>query len=131
MLRAAAASAALLAGTAFPLAARAATTTTAPPAHYRFETRLAGRFSAGAYGGTLTLTIYPNGILQGLYRPDDGSYRTVTGGLDGQNIWLDIGAMGRLHLTGTFANGVLDMVAAIPGAETYTFTSVGAAKRTD
>jgi hypothetical protein len=42
----------------------------------------------------------------------------------GTNISLDIGMMGRLHLSGTFKDGVLETTAAIPGPDTYTFESV-------
>jgi hypothetical protein len=78
---------------------------------------------AGEYDGRLALTIYPNGIVQGNYFPSDGGVRNVTGGLTGTSIWLDIGWLGQLHLTGTFKNGVLETVAAIPGPDTYTFES--------
>lgn len=122
-IRAAAAAAGLLAALALPVASRAATTSSAPPQSYTLHTQLSDRFHAGAFVGTLVMTIYPSGIVQGTYRPDDGGYRTVTGGVSGDQIWLDIGMERPLHVTGTFKNGVLQTVAQIPGLNTYTFES--------
>jgi hypothetical protein len=125
-IRSAAAAAGLLAALALPLASQAATTTSAQPQHYDMQTRMAERFHPGEYDGRLALTIYPNGIVQGTYLPSDGGVRNVTGGVTGTNIWLEIGSVGgsdQLRLTGTFKNGVLETVAAIPGPDTYTFES--------
>jgi hypothetical protein len=124
-IRTAAATAAVVAALALPLASQAATTTTgAEPQHYSFQTELTDRYHAGAFDGTLALTIYPSGIVQGSYRPSDGGATNVTGGLTGKDIWLDIGWHGRLHLSGTFENGVLKTIAAIPGPDVYEFDSV-------
>jgi hypothetical protein len=123
-IRSAAAVAGLLAALALPVASQAATTTSAPPQHYDLQTRIIDQHHAGEYDGRLALTIYPNGIVQGTYLPSDGGVRNVTGGLTGTNIWLDIGSMGQLHVSGTFKNGVLETIAAIPGPNTYTFESV-------
>ena len=124
MIRSAAAAAGVIAALALPLASQAATTTTAAPQHYQFQTRMSDRLHAGEYDGQLALTVYPSGIVQGTYRPAEGDIRAVTGGVDGKNIWLDIGMDRPLHLTGTFTNGVLLTVAQIPGPDTYTFESV-------
>jgi hypothetical protein len=117
----------LLALAALPLAAPAATEApgaNTAPAQYTLPTRLVDRYGVGEYDGTLSLTVYPSGIVQGYYRPDDGGYRTVTGGVDGKTIWLDIGSGFRpLHVSGTFQNGKLRTVAALPGADIYTFES--------
>ena len=128
-IRTAAAAAGVIAALALPLSSQAATTVSAPPQHYQFQTRMSDRLHAGEYDGQLTLTVYPNGIVQGSYRPSEGGIRTVTGGLDGKNIWLDIGMDRPLHLTGTFTNGVLVTVAQIPGPDTYTFESVDSANQ--
>jgi hypothetical protein len=122
-IRSAAAAAGLLAALAFPAASQAATTTGSQPQHYDLQTRITDQHHAGEYDGRLALTIYPNGIVQGTYFPSDGGVRNVTGGLTGTNIWLDIGSLGQLHLSGTFKNGVLETIAAIPGPDTYTFES--------
>lgn len=121
LFRIAAATAGVFAACVFPLAASAATTTGGAPLHYQLQSHLFDRYHAGEYQGLLSLTIYPSGIVQGLYRPSDGGFRTVTGGIDGKNIWLDIGMTRPLHLNGTFNDGKLDMVAAIPSPNTYTF----------
>lgn len=121
LLRIAAATAGVCAAGAFPLAAFAATTTDVAPLHYQMQSHLVERYGAGEYQGRLSLTVYPSGIVQGLYRPDDGGFRTVTGGIDGTKIWLDIGLTRPLHLTGTFSDGKLDMIASIPSPDTYTF----------
>jgi hypothetical protein len=123
-IRSAAAAAGLLAALALPVAAPAATTTTAEPQHYTFQTRLAQRYGAGEYDGVLTITISPNGIVQGFYRPLDGGISSVSGGVEGKQIWLDIGQRRPLHVTGTLENGVLKTVAAIPGPDIYEFDSV-------
>jgi hypothetical protein len=122
------ATAALLAALALPLASQAATTTSAPAQHYQLQTRLSDALHAGEYDGQLALTVYPSGIVQGTYRPSDGGFRTVTGGLDGKNIWLEIGMQHPLRLTGTFTNGVLATTAQIPGPDTYTLDSVDSVK---
>jgi hypothetical protein len=113
--------AALGAALALPLAAQAATTTNAGPQSCTLESHLAEQYHAGEYDGTLNLTVYPNGIVQGSYRPSDGGVRTVTGGISGSQIWLEIGMEHPLRLTGTFKGGVLQTVANIPGPDIYTF----------
>ena len=123
-IRAAAASA-ILASAALPAAASAASVTNAPPQHYAFQTQLTDRFHPGAYTGTLTLTVYPDGIVNGVYRADDGAVREVVGGIDGTSIWLDVDAsVRRLHLIGTLQNGVLRTYANTPGTD-WEFDSVG------
>lgn len=56
----------------------------------------------GAYEGTLQLTLDRNGLINGYYRPDGGSFEAVTGGVQGNNVWLDIGMLDRIHITGKF-----------------------------
>jgi hypothetical protein len=61
---------------------------------------------AGALEGALVLRISPDGIVEGTYRPvDSGSLRNVTGGLTGNQIWLDIGDSRVIHIEGTYENG--------------------------
>ena len=64
-----------------------------------------GRLGAGAYEGTLDLTIDSRGLVNGYYRPDGGTFIQVTGGVDGTSVWLDFGFMGHVHVTGTFEQG--------------------------
>ena len=128
-IRNAAATASLLAALALPLSAQAATTTAAQPQHYAFQTRTFDQYHAGEYDGSLSLTVYPSGIVQGLYRDaDGGGFKQVTGGLSpGNRIWLDIGnGADPLHVTGTFENGRLETVASIPGPDRFTFESIPA-----
>ncbi|HEX3464124.1 MAG TPA: hypothetical protein VHS78_08775 [Candidatus Elarobacter sp.] len=123
-IRSAAAAAAMLAALAVPAGAFAATTTSAQTQSYTFPTTLTDRYHAGEYDGLLRLHISPGGIVQGTYQPSDGGIRSVTGGLDGKNIWLDIGGgIHALHVTGTFQNGVLRTTAALPGPDLYEFDS--------
>lgn len=86
---------------------------TPPPDHqvtYTYKTFLApDRIGGGLLGnlnedfGTLTLTFYPNKIIQGTYRPDYGSFTSVTGGmLDAGHFWLDFGISGRIHVGAHF-----------------------------
>jgi hypothetical protein len=125
-LTAAVPTAAIIVALALPLPTVAATTAAAPSHRYQLETRMVSQYEAGEYDGTLALTVYPNGIVQGNYRPQDGNIRTVTGGLDGRNIWFDIGPSGRFRIIGTFENGVLKGVVQRPGPDTVTFDGVPA-----
>jgi hypothetical protein len=82
----------------------------APVENQKFNTTMAAsdRVSAGAYEGTLYLNISKDGIVQGTYREADASgLRDVTGGLDGDKIWLQIGNRGGMHITGTYIDGVI------------------------
>ncbi len=96
-----------IAGSSLP--ALAVTGTQALPQttqHVTLATSLEPQYGVGRYDGTLVLTISPDGIVNGTYRPwGEGNFRTVTGGTDGSRIWLDIGYLGRLHIEGTYANG--------------------------
>ena len=123
MIKTATTATALLAALALPIASQAASTTSAGPQHYVFETRETQSFHAGEYDGTLRLTIYPNGIASGSFQnADSGAPRTVSGGVSGTQIWLDIGgAMHSVHLTGTFKDGVIDATENLPGPDVTTF----------
>lgn len=60
----------------------------------------------GPVTGTLQLTFNPDGIINGYYRPyGDGSFVQVTGGREGNDIWIDIGERARLHINGTLDKG--------------------------
>jgi len=137
MLRTLAAAAALTLGAAAPAFA----TTALPdlPAHITFSTAITpAYFGGGEYAGTLNLTIGKDGSLSGLYRAEDsGSFRTVTGGLDGDQIWLDLGYNGP-HIVGTFRDGkilgstryyVNTQDFAGSGGQPYNFTATPEAKR--
>jgi len=124
VLRAAAASAALLLAAA-PAAVLAATESTGQPQHFAFRTQLSDRYHAGAYEGTLSLNVYPNGVVQGLYTPFDGTPQNVAGGMTGSQIWFDLGrGADRFHVIGTLRNGALHATAQIPGPDVWEFDSV-------
>lgn len=93
----AAALAAILLTTAVP--ANAVTTAPTPTAH-RYATTMTGLYgNYGPLSGSLTLRIYNDGIVQGTYATYDGpQFIPVTGGLNGNNIWFDIGMQGRIHV---------------------------------
>jgi len=101
------------------------------PVHYTMQTSLRDLQHPGDYPGSLSLVVYPSGIVNGFYLPQDGQPHDVVGGLDGHNIWLDIGTIemmdfgviNSLHLTGTLKDGVLDTTAAVPGPDTVVFDS--------
>jgi opacity protein-like surface antigen len=98
-------------------AAFAATATTPVPLTEQHD------YGVGVYEGTLTLDISPDGIVSGYYRPNDEEYRQVVGGVTGDQIWLDIGYMGRLHITGKLDNGRI-VATTFLNDDTYTFSAV-------
>ena len=124
-LRAAAAAAALVTTLALPLGASAATTSTAQTQHYTINTRLFDRYNAGEFDGVLSISVSPQGIVQGTYRDASaGGFHSVTGSVDANHhLWLDIGMTRPLRLYGTFNDGAIAATAQIPGADVYTFES--------
>lgn len=122
-IRAAAAAIALGAAIAAPTIASAAVSGSLPPVRYQMQTSFRDDRHPGEIAGNLALLVYPSGIVSGYYIPQDGQPRNVTGGVDGQNIWLDIGGIDSLHLSGTLKNGTLNTIASIPGPDTWVFES--------
>jgi len=117
-----------VAGALLPLAAGAATTTTAPSHTYILNSITTRQFGSGEYDGVLRMTISPDGYVNGSYRDaDQGLPKDVIGALepDGR-IWLDIGNSDRLHLNGTFRDGVLHAVGQIPTSDTLYFDATAA-----
>jgi hypothetical protein len=93
--------------------------------HYQLNTRIiAQRPAVGEYDGTMQLNISADGIVQGFYRPDNGRFVAVTGGISDSTFWLDIGSMNNnpLHFTGTFKDGHIDADAFLRD-ENYVLTS--------
>lgn len=89
----------LLIITALP--AVAVTTSPAPPpvTHKYAITMTALYRASGPLSGALTLRMYDNGIIQGTFSTPDGpQFIPVTGGITGNNVWLDIGMQGRIHV---------------------------------
>jgi hypothetical protein len=100
--------AAVLAAT--PAISKAATAQATAPMKMTYTTSLEPITGIGApWTGTLNITINPDGIIQGYYHPADNvmAFIPVTGGRNGDRVWLDIGTMGRLHVDGLLKNDVI------------------------
>jgi len=97
-------------GAMLALAVGPANATSFVPAHKRTITYSAAfegtsvRPIAGEFlDGTMRLTVYPSGIIQGLYFPDGEAPFTVTGGLDESGkVWL---MLGHTTVTGSWKAG--------------------------
>jgi hypothetical protein len=60
------------------------------------------------YAGQLKLQVSPDGIISGWYTNDNTLLPVpVIGGRNGDNLWLDIGDMGRLHVNAHLQDGKL------------------------
>ena len=98
--------------TAFaPLTVQAAS---GPAVTYDLMTRETGSMKAGEYQGRLHMTVQPNGIITGWFTNTQGSISTVTGGVDGSKIWIQIGNAGMVgghYYQGTFVNGKIEATA--------------------
>ncbi len=99
----------LVAGVTVPASALAVTTTSTQAVHENFNTTISPLWGFGApWSGTLQLTVTPDDIINGYYRPaDTGAFVPVTGGRNGDEVWFDIGARGRTHVQGTLHNGTI------------------------
>ncbi len=125
--KSAAATAGLLAALSLPLGAQAMQA--GAPQHYAFATAIVDDHHAGEIDGVLDLTISAGGIVQGSYRDaDSGRIEPVAGGMQGYDIWFDVGSRGRLHVVGTLRDGVLRTVVQAPGPDTVTLNSLRSAK---
>ncbi|MDQ2680767.1 MAG: hypothetical protein M3Y21_07080 [Candidatus Eremiobacteraeota bacterium] len=89
---------------ALPMSAHAA-----QPLSKTYSTSLTEQFgSPYPYSGTLQIQVSDDGIVSGYYRPaDSGSFETVTGGRQGDQIWLNIGQSGDLRVTGNFVKDAI------------------------
>lgn len=95
---------------AVPAISPATTTQSTVPIKATYDTTLESITGMGApWTGTLQITISPNGIIQGYYHPADNTmaFIPVTGGLNGDSVWMDIGRSGGLRVNGTLKNGVI------------------------
>ena len=72
--------------------------------HLSMDSSVTPQIGIGGFDGTLKLAISPDGIVNGLYTPDGGVPHQVTGGVEGDRIWLDIGLEARLHIVGTLSS---------------------------
>lgn len=99
-----------LAFIAAPAVAGATTAVSSQPVHVEYSTSMSPLIGFGyPWTGRLQLTLNPDNIISGYYRPaDNNEYVPVTGGRNGDNVWLDIGTSGRIHVTGKLQNGVIN-----------------------
>jgi hypothetical protein len=119
----------LVAALILPAAASAAPPV--PAGHYLLKTREVVENHAGEYDGVISMTVYPDGGIQGTYRlQDEPTIHDVVGSVtpDG-NLWLDLGGAtgGGEHIYGTFHNGVIQATVNRPGVDLVTFQSTGPA----
>jgi hypothetical protein len=81
-----------------------------------------GLLPGGSLDGQLRIRVSPGGIVQGIYRPVDGGIQSVTGGITGNKIWLDLADGGALHVTGTLKDGKI-VGGALISERDYRFTA--------
>ncbi len=96
-------------------AASAATSLSRTPVHLELQSIMTPMYSVGEFDGALTLTINPDGIVNGYYRPSSGSVKLVSGGTDGDHIWFDIGNSGDMRVSGRLKNGTIHGVVIVRG----------------
>jgi hypothetical protein len=65
---------------------------TATPATLDLQTRQYDPMQAGEYDGRLRLRIGAGGTVSGWFMNTEGAITTVTGGIDGTTIWIDLAA---------------------------------------
>lgn len=90
-----------------PAISQAATASSNAPVRQTYQTSLRSLYGLPSpWTGTLQLTMNPDGIIQGYYHPADDytKFIPVEGGRNGDQVWLDIGHAGRLHVSGTIKN---------------------------
>ena len=79
---------------------------------YQLVTRVLERQpGTNAHDGTMRLTVAGDGAITGYYRPRNGRFIQVNGGVDPQGqLWIDIGlrAAAPNHFIGTFHDGSID-----------------------
>ena len=92
-----------------PAVSYAATAQATNPVHVNYDTSLSSIYGfPSPWTGTLQLTFNPDGIIQGYYRPaDNAAFIPVTGGQNGDSVWLDIGRSGQLHVSGVLKDGAI------------------------
>ena len=76
--------------------------------------------------GQLKLQLHPDGTISGWYTNSDTiSFIPVIGGENGQNVWLDIGQEGNLHVNAHLQNGKL-IGSAVQGIHLFDFSATPA-----
>lgn len=103
----------------------------APAGHYLLTTREVVENHAGEFDGVISMTVYPDGSIQGTYRlQDEPAIHSVIGSVTGDGkLWLDLGATAGAgeHVYGTFRDGVIRATVNRPGVDLVTFQSTGPA----
>jgi hypothetical protein len=97
-----------------------------PVTRYDLTTRTYDPTSAGEYDGRLRLAVYADGIVSGTFMTTEGQISQVTGGMNGDKIWLMIGNGRRIqnhYFNGTLVDGKLAAFA--PGNGIHTWTLEG------
>jgi hypothetical protein len=109
-----------------PFTAHAATTVKTVKYHTSYQQTQPTQ-SAGQYVGRMTLHFYSSGIVNGTYRDEyQGGFRSVSGGLSGNKLWLSFGARGRHQFNGTIGKGgvISGSLTNWRGPNVYTFKAV-------
>lgn len=94
-----------------PLAVQAASSRAVS---YDFMVRETGSMKAGEYHSRMRMTVEPNGILSGWLVNTEGTISSVTGGVDGTKIWIQLGNAGIVgghYYQGTFIDGKIEATA--------------------
>jgi hypothetical protein len=91
-------------------------------ASYDLATRQFDPLSAGEYDGRLRIRITANGIVGGTFMTTEGTLSSVSGGLNGTKIWLQLGERTPIERTfqGTFVDGKLTATAMGHGLHSWT-----------
>ena len=100
----------ILVPAALPTPAQAVDQAKIIPGTTEYSTEMKDIFTlsgAGAYTGSLELTISESGMVRGWYRPTDGSIEAVTGGVSNGNMWFSIGTAGSMRFTGSLEGNTI------------------------
>lgn len=92
-----------------------------PTQTYDLVTHETDAISPGEIEGRLHISISPDGIVYGTFIDSQGRIQSVSGGLEGTKIWLQIG-QNIIHnsFTGTLIDGVLTAKAPVTGLHEWT-----------
>lgn len=114
----------LSAATIIPLAANAESAVRT----YAIATRIVEQApSVGEFAGSLSLRVSADGIVSGYYRPEgNGRFISVTGGVSGTRLWLEIGAFAArpTRFSGTFSQGKIEAYSNTPFLDDGRFTGL-------
>lgn len=111
-----------------PVPAYAAVTYTGRTVVYSTSLQPINQNIAYPVSGTLHIRTSNDGIVSGFYRSDDNisQFIPVSGGINGSNVFLLIGATQPTRITGTFENGTIVGTAVTAGNGIYKFAATNA-----